>query len=108
MLVALHCGMYLLLHWSETYVTILGFLALGLEATVSLSAQGDEARLALKRVRADLLSPQLPIPQLLVNFERKSTAGFRHSVLAGWVGGVSPAADCRACYALSSAPRSLR
>lgn len=24
-----------------------------------------------------------------MNFERKSTAGFRHSVLAGWVGGVS-------------------
>ncbi|ORY92484.1 hypothetical protein BCR35DRAFT_297914 [Leucosporidium creatinivorum] len=62
MLVALHCGMFLLLHGFETYVTILGFLALGLEAT-------------------------LPIPQLLVNFERKSTAGFRHSVLAGWVGG---------------------
>lgn len=34
MLVALHCGMFLLLHGFETYVTILGFLALGLEATV--------------------------------------------------------------------------
>lgn len=37
LLVAGHCCMYLVFHWSETYVTILGFLALGLEATVSLA-----------------------------------------------------------------------
>lgn len=67
LLVVIHCGMFFVLYGiirSKTYVGILGFLALGLEAT-------------------------LPIPQLLVNFQRKSTAGFRHSVLASWVGGVS-------------------
>lgn len=53
----------------------------------------DEPHLVLKRAKADPLSLQLPIPQLLVNFERKSTAGFRHSVLAGWVGGVSYISD---------------
>lgn len=51
MLVALHCGMYLLLHWSETYVTILGFLALGLEATVS-SRSGVEGRRAAFGIEA--------------------------------------------------------
>lgn len=40
MLVALHCGMFLLMHGFETYVTILGFLALGLEATVSPAISG--------------------------------------------------------------------
>ncbi|KAM0748310.1 hypothetical protein T439DRAFT_291721 [Meredithblackwellia eburnea MCA 4105] len=62
LLILLHCSLYLILHSFQFYITGLGFLALGLEAT-------------------------LPIPQLLVNFERKSTAGFRRTVLAAWVGG---------------------
>lgn len=37
LLVASHCALFLVLHWSDTYVTLLGFLALGLEATVSVS-----------------------------------------------------------------------
>jgi hypothetical protein len=70
LLVVIHCGVYTVLYGilrSETYTGVIGFLALGLEAT-------------------------LPIPQLLINFQRKSTAGFRHSVLASWVGGVSAGA----------------
>ncbi|GAA5826104.1 hypothetical protein JCM10212_002412, partial [Sporobolomyces blumeae] len=59
LLILLHCAMFLLLHRVNVYIQLLGFVALGLEAT-------------------------LPIPQLLVNYENKSTAGFRHTVLAGW------------------------
>ncbi|GAA5878730.1 hypothetical protein JCM16303_007162 [Sporobolomyces ruberrimus] len=59
LLILLHCVMFLFLHRVKFYVELLGFVALGLEAT-------------------------LPIPQLLVNYENKSTAGFRHTVLAGW------------------------
>lgn len=43
---------YLLLHNFEFYITLLGFAALGLEAT-------------------------LPLPQVIVNWDRKSTAGVR-------------------------------
>ncbi|KAK4696008.1 hypothetical protein P7C70_g8449, partial [Phenoliferia sp. Uapishka_3] len=50
--ILLQCSLYLVLHSFDWYITGLGFVALGLEAT-------------------------LPIPQALVNFERKSTAGFR-------------------------------
>ncbi|GAA5955393.1 hypothetical protein JCM21900_005361 [Sporobolomyces salmonicolor] len=60
LLILLHCAVFLLLGRINAYVQLLGFLALGLEAT-------------------------LPIPQLLVNYEHKSTAGFRHTVLAGWL-----------------------
>ncbi|GAA5841591.1 hypothetical protein JCM5353_003673 [Sporobolomyces roseus] len=59
LLILLHCAMFLFLHRVEFYISLLGFIALGLEAT-------------------------LPIPQLLVNYENKSTAGFRHTVLLGW------------------------
>ncbi|GAA5837899.1 hypothetical protein JCM3766R1_001512 [Sporobolomyces carnicolor] len=59
LLILLHCVMFLFLHKVNFYIDLLGFIALGLEAT-------------------------LPIPQLLVNYENKSTAGFRHTVLAGW------------------------
>lgn len=62
LLILVHCSVFLLLHPFNWYVTTLGFIALGLEAT-------------------------LPIPQFIVNFERKSTAGFRRSVLAGWLAG---------------------
>jgi len=62
LLILLHCSLFLLLHSLDAYILMLGFFALGLEAT-------------------------LPIPQLLVNFDHKSTAGFRRSVLAGWFGG---------------------
>ncbi|KPV75241.1 uncharacterized protein RHOBADRAFT_53244 [Rhodotorula graminis WP1] len=54
-----HSAAFLALHRFDAYVQLLGFLALGLEAT-------------------------LPIPQLLANYEAKSTAGFRMTVLAGW------------------------
>ncbi|KAK4051249.1 emp24p/erv25p- protein [Microbotryomycetes sp. JL201] len=57
-----HLLFFVPLHGFPVYVTALGFFALGLEAT-------------------------LPVPQLLTNYERKSTAGFRLSVLASWVGG---------------------
>jgi hypothetical protein len=59
LLILLHSIFFLFLHKVEFYIELLGFLALGLEAT-------------------------LPIPQLLINFENKSTAGFRHTVLLGW------------------------
>ncbi|GAA5940206.1 Any1p [Sporobolomyces koalae] len=54
-----HSILFLLLHKITFYIDLLGFIALGLEAT-------------------------LPLPQLLINYENKSTAGFRHTVLAGW------------------------
>jgi len=47
---------------SDLYVSILGFVALGLEST-------------------------LPIPQLISNYKQKSLYGFRASVLLGWLGG---------------------
>ncbi|BGP15930.1 hypothetical protein JCM10213_003640 [Rhodosporidiobolus nylandii] len=59
LLILFHCAFFLMLHKLDAYLAILGFIALGLEAT-------------------------LPIPQLLTNFEHKSTAGFRLTVLAGW------------------------
>ncbi|GAA5966273.1 hypothetical protein JCM3765_002582 [Sporobolomyces pararoseus] len=59
LLILMHCVLFLFLHKVRFYVELLGFIALGLEAT-------------------------LPIPQLLVNYENKSTAGFRSTVLAGW------------------------
>ncbi|GAA5993241.1 hypothetical protein JCM5350_007294 [Sporobolomyces pararoseus] len=59
LLILMHCVMFLFLHKVKFYIELLGFVALGLEAT-------------------------LPIPQLLVNYENKSTAGFRSTVLAGW------------------------
>ncbi|GAA5849535.1 hypothetical protein JCM8547_000487 [Rhodosporidiobolus lusitaniae] len=59
LLILIHCVFFLILYKVDAYVQLLGFLALGLEAT-------------------------LPIPQLLANYEHKSTAGFRLTVLAGW------------------------
>ncbi|EPQ27756.1 uncharacterized protein PFL1_04893 [Pseudozyma flocculosa PF-1] len=52
------------LGWMKGYVATLGFIALGLEST-------------------------LPIPQLIANQKRRSLAGFRTSVLVGWLGGDS-------------------
>ncbi|GAA5904493.1 Any1p [Sporobolomyces salmoneus] len=59
LLILVHSILFLVFHKINFYIELLGFIALGLEAT-------------------------LPIPQLLVNYENKSTAGFRHTVLAGW------------------------
>ncbi|KJA25684.1 hypothetical protein HYPSUDRAFT_93564, partial [Hypholoma sublateritium FD-334 SS-4] len=56
--------LFLILGRSETFVSILGFVALGLEST-------------------------LPIPQLLSNYRQRSLYGFRMSTLIGWVGGDS-------------------
>lgn len=55
-------GVFFLFKSNDTFVELLGIVALGLEST-------------------------LPVPQLLSNFERKSTAGFSDLVLAGWLGG---------------------
>ncbi|GAA5982043.1 hypothetical protein JCM10908_004715 [Rhodotorula pacifica] len=54
-----HAVLFLVLHKIDLYVQVLGFIALGLEAT-------------------------LPIPQVIDNYRAKSTAGFRRSVLAAW------------------------
>ncbi|KAL4254847.1 PQ-loop repeat-containing protein 1 [Abortiporus biennis] len=54
--------LFLVFGRSEIYVSILGFVALGLEST-------------------------LPIPQLISNYKQKSLYGFRMSTLLGWVGG---------------------
>lgn len=48
----------------ELFVTLMGYVALGLEST-------------------------LPIPQMFSNFKQKSLYGFRTSTLLGWVGGDS-------------------
>jgi len=53
---------FLILGRSQTFVGILGFIALGLEST-------------------------LPIPQLISNYKQKSLYGFRISTLLGWAGG---------------------
>lgn len=55
---------YLLFSSCSTFIALLGYFALGLEST-------------------------LPIPQLISNYRRKSLAGFRASVLLGWLGGDS-------------------
>ncbi|GAA5997761.1 Any1p [Rhodotorula paludigena] len=60
--IVIHSALFLLLHSWDFYVQLLGFIALGVEAT-------------------------LPIPQLIANYEAKSTAGFRMSVLAAWAFG---------------------
>jgi len=54
--------LFLVLGRQSLYVTILGFVALGLEST-------------------------LPIPQLISNYKQKSLYGFRMSTLLGWLGG---------------------
>ncbi|GAA99650.1 uncharacterized protein L969DRAFT_47740 [Mixia osmundae IAM 14324] len=54
--------LFLALGRFETFVAILGFVALGLEST-------------------------LPLPQLYINWQRKSLAGFRTTVLLGWIFG---------------------
>ncbi|KII85784.1 hypothetical protein PLICRDRAFT_115629, partial [Plicaturopsis crispa FD-325 SS-3] len=56
--------LFLIFGRSETFVAILGFVALGLEST-------------------------LPIPQLISNYKQRSLYGFRLSTLVGWVGGDS-------------------
>jgi hypothetical protein len=56
--------LYVVLSSSTTFIAVLGYVALGLEST-------------------------LPIPQLIANHRRKSLAGFRASVLLGWLGGDS-------------------
>ncbi|KAF8801272.1 hypothetical protein BYT27DRAFT_7115291 [Phlegmacium glaucopus] len=54
--------LFLIFGRSETFIGILGFVALGLEST-------------------------LPIPQLISNYRQRSLYGFRMSTLIGWVGG---------------------
>lgn len=56
--------LYVIFSSSSTFIALLGYIALGLEST-------------------------LPIPQLIANYRRKSLAGFRTSVLVGWLGGDS-------------------
>ncbi|KAJ3720912.1 hypothetical protein EV361DRAFT_906894 [Lentinula raphanica] len=54
--------LFLILGRSQVFITLLGFIALGLEST-------------------------LPIPQLVSNYRQRSLYGFRMSTLLGWVGG---------------------
>ncbi|KAI0691237.1 hypothetical protein BC835DRAFT_1407307 [Cytidiella melzeri] len=54
--------LFLIFGRSKLFVSILGFVALGLEST-------------------------LPIPQLISNYKQKSLYGFRMSTLCGWFGG---------------------
>lgn len=78
-LILFHCVTFLALHSFDWYVSGLGFAALGLEAT-------------------------LPIPQLVANFQRKSTAGFRYTVLLGFVLGDFTKTVCSSI--VSSSPHS--
>jgi len=56
--------LFLIFSRSTIFVSILGFVALGLEST-------------------------LPIPQLISNYRQRSLYGFRMSTLVGWAGGDS-------------------
>ncbi|RPD64309.1 hypothetical protein L226DRAFT_505908 [Lentinus tigrinus ALCF2SS1-7] len=56
--------LFLILGRSELFISVLGFVALGLEST-------------------------LPIPQLISNYKQRSLYGFRMSTLIGWFGGDS-------------------
>ncbi|TDL23645.1 hypothetical protein BD410DRAFT_143564 [Rickenella mellea] len=56
--------LYLIFGRSDIFITILGFVALGLEST-------------------------LPIPQFISNYKQRSLYGFRASTLLGWIGGDS-------------------
>lgn len=64
LLILLLAILYMILSSSSRFISLLGYIALGLEST-------------------------LPIPQLIANYRRKSLAGFRTSVLIGWLGGDS-------------------
>ncbi|KAI6112856.1 hypothetical protein F5141DRAFT_1188130 [Pisolithus sp. B1] len=55
---------YLIFGRSDVYISIIGFVALGMES-------------------------MLPVPQFISNFKQKSLYGFRASTLIGWVGGDS-------------------
>lgn len=57
-------GLYFILHRYHIFVNILGYLALGLEAT-------------------------LPIPQIIKNYQQKSLEGFKYTILLGWIAGDS-------------------
>jgi len=59
-LIVLNTFIYLFFSGYQTYIDTIGLVALGLEST-------------------------LPIPQLLSNYRRKSLAGFRMTVLGGWL-----------------------
>ncbi|CAK5267349.1 unnamed protein product, partial [Mycena citricolor] len=61
-LIILQAILFLVFGRFELYVSLLGFLALGLEST-------------------------LPIPQLISNYKQRSLYGFRMSTLVGWAGG---------------------
>ncbi|KAG7093826.1 hypothetical protein E1B28_007465 [Marasmius oreades] len=63
-LILVEAILFLIFGRSETYIFIIGFLALGLEST-------------------------LPIPQLISNHKLRSLYGFRLSTLLGWLGGDS-------------------
>ncbi|KAJ3745486.1 hypothetical protein DFH05DRAFT_1396613 [Lentinula detonsa] len=54
--------LFLIFGRSKIFITLLGFVALGLEST-------------------------LPIPQLISNYKQRSLYGFRMSTLLGWLGG---------------------
>jgi len=56
--------LYLIFGRFDVFISIMGFVALGLEST-------------------------LPIPQLISNYKQKSLYGFRMSALIGWVAGDS-------------------
>lgn len=60
--ILLEAILFLILGRSDVFVSLLGFVALGLEST-------------------------LPIPQLISNFKQRSLYGFRMSTLIGWAGG---------------------
>ncbi|KAK0218008.1 hypothetical protein IW262DRAFT_1275612 [Armillaria fumosa] len=62
--ILLEAILFLILGRSDVFVSLLGFVALGLEST-------------------------LPIPQLISNFKQRSLYGFRMSTLIGWAGGDS-------------------
>ncbi|CDZ98044.1 Predicted membrane protein [Phaffia rhodozyma] len=61
-LIVILCVLYLIFGGHETFIDILGFIALGIES-------------------------QLPTPQAFSNFRRRSCYGLRISTLAGWLGG---------------------
>ena len=82
-----HAVLFLILHKVDLYVQVLGFVALGLEATVRPLSWA--LRPVPKKANLARAGAQLPIPQVIANYRAKSTAGFRHSVLASWAIGVS-------------------
>jgi hypothetical protein len=94
LLFSLESVLFILFQRYDTFIQAMGFFSLGLESTVSsLSHHDDDWSVKLILLVCLFVCLfvllQLPIPQLITNFRRKSLAGLSSMVLFGWLFGDS-------------------